>query len=188
MPILAKGTVLAFAVMAGITSSYAQSGGGAGGGGAGGSGSAGGAAGGGPAGAGGATTPSTAPGAARQTTPSPTRPTTPGLAPGQGQVPSRSNREPTSPAQPPAAGEAASPRNDLDSLGVGRGETGINGIAGQQPNAPSTGGVSSGARKTDGARDSMADCMAAWDPGTHMTKEAFARTCRRTMSRAPDIK
>ncbi len=28
----------------------------------------------------------------------------------------------------------------------------------------------------------MADCMAIWDPGTHMTKQQWRRTCKTTLN------
>lgn len=30
----------------------------------------------------------------------------------------------------------------------------------------------------------MTECMAIWEPATHMTKEEWRRTCRRTLDRA----
>jgi len=34
----------------------------------------------------------------------------------------------------------------------------------------------------------VADCMQMWDSGTHMTKQAWARTCKRVQSRLDNLK
>jgi hypothetical protein len=40
-------------------------------------------------------------------------------------------------------------------------------------------------QKYDGA---VGDCMQMWDSGTHMTKQAWARTCKRVQSRLDNLK
>ena len=57
--------------------------------------------------------------------------------------------------------------------------TGENGKRRDAPGPP-TGSVQPG--KTDAER--MRECMATWDPGTHMTKQQWRRTCR-TLLRYP---
>jgi hypothetical protein len=34
----------------------------------------------------------------------------------------------------------------------------------------------------------IADCIALWDAGTHMTRQEWARTCRRVQSRLENLK
>lgn len=59
------------------------------------------------------------------------------------------------------------------------------------PAAPSPGGISphrqfpSGPQSYDGA---IADCMQMWDSGTHMTRQDWARTCKRVQSRLDNLK
>jgi hypothetical protein len=47
-------------------------------------------------------------------------------------------------------------------------------------------GAGSSAEKlgpTDDAREeTLADCLSFWDPGTHMSKDEWRRTCERTMN------
>lgn len=54
------------------------------------------------------------------------------------------------------------------------------------PIAKPRGGVIAGdalaVQKAEEARE-MADCSSHWDPGTHMTREAWGRTCKRVHER-----
>ena len=34
----------------------------------------------------------------------------------------------------------------------------------------------------DAREESLADCLSFWDPGTHMSKDEWRRTCERTMN------
>jgi hypothetical protein len=63
------------------------------------------------------------------------------------------------------------------------------------PNAPPPVGMSSH-RQSPGPPQSrekqhdsdVADCMQMWDSGTHMTKQVWARTCKRVQSRLDNLK
>jgi len=35
---------------------------------------------------------------------------------------------------------------------------------------------------TEARRETLADCMSFWDPGTHMSKTEWRETCRRTLN------
>jgi hypothetical protein len=39
----------------------------------------------------------------------------------------------------------------------------------------------------DKAKKQLADCMAIWEPRTHMTKEQWRRTCKRSLGELPHI-
>jgi hypothetical protein len=34
----------------------------------------------------------------------------------------------------------------------------------------------------DAVQDTLGDCMSFWDPGTHMSKDEWRRTCQRTLN------
>jgi hypothetical protein len=36
--------------------------------------------------------------------------------------------------------------------------------------------------------DALADCLKLWDAGTHMTKQEWARTCKRVQTRLDSVK
>ncbi len=63
------------------------------------------------------------------------------------------------------------------------------------PSAPPPAGMSSH-RQSPGPPQSrekqhesdVADCMQMWDSGTHMTKQVWARTCKRVQSRLDNLK
>jgi hypothetical protein len=63
------------------------------------------------------------------------------------------------------------------------------------PSAPPPAGMSSH-RQSPGSPQSrekqhesdVADCMQMWDSGTHMTKQVWARTCKRVQSRLDNLK
>jgi hypothetical protein len=51
------------------------------------------------------------------------------------------------------------------------------------PQLGSSGAGSSKLGPPDDAREeTLADCLSFWDPGTHMSKEEWRRTCERTMN------
>jgi hypothetical protein len=59
---------------------------------------------------------------------------------------------------------------------------------------PQPGGANSSeqSRKTQRGKnalnDGLADCMQLWDAGTHMTKQQWARTCKRVQSRIENLR
>lgn len=51
-------------------------------------------------------------------------------------------------------------------------------------------GISTGSIDGEGRRSKeqrYQDCMAAWDKGTHMTKEQWSRTCRTSLQEFPEL-
>jgi hypothetical protein len=60
----------------------------------------------------------------------------------------------------------------------------------QSKSAPgaSTSSISTPAQATASPNSAMADCMHLWDKGTHMTKEQWARTCKRIQTRLDNLK
>ena len=39
----------------------------------------------------------------------------------------------------------------------------------------------------DSAKKRLADCMAIWEPRTHMTKQAWRRTCKSSLQELPGL-
>jgi hypothetical protein len=54
------------------------------------------------------------------------------------------------------------------------------------PQGGSSGGAGSSIEKLgppdDAREETLADCLSFWDPGTHMSKDEWRRTCERTMN------
>jgi hypothetical protein len=48
-----------------------------------------------------------------------------------------------------------------------------------------TGSIDASAREKK--QKQFDDCMAIWDPGTHMTKKQWRRTCSNTLEELPDL-
>jgi hypothetical protein len=63
----------------------------------------------------------------------------------------------------------------------------------QAPPGPATSSIPSAPLKAatagkEGPDAAMADCMRLWDKGTHMTKDQWARTCKRIQTRLDNLK
>jgi hypothetical protein len=53
---------------------------------------------------------------------------------------------------------------------------------------PSSGGTSrTGDNRGGAAGKDIAECMAVWDAGTHMTKQEWRATCERSLSNSPTV-
>jgi hypothetical protein len=59
------------------------------------------------------------------------------------------------------------------------------GATATEPGSISTGSIDGEVRRSKEQR--YEDCMAAWDKGTHMTKEQWSRTCRTSQQEFPEL-
>ena len=61
------------------------------------------------------------------------------------------------------------------------------GAGAQAPRAKDLTTGSIGASADDKEQKRFQDCMATWDPGTHMTKEQWPRTCNNAFEELPKL-
>jgi hypothetical protein len=97
-------------------------------------------------------------------------------------------------ADPGTSTSTTTPSNQGDTNKDGRGTVGSNpqdpaAVGSGRVTTPGTGGAG-GPTKTgkNPASETVSDCMKIWDPGTHMSKADWARTCRRVQGRLDDLK
>ncbi len=69
------------------------------------------------------------------------------------------------PAQAPASSVAGSAKPEAGNEGMTTGSVGVQ----------------------DSTEKRIADCMAIWEPRTHMTKQQWRRTCKRSLEELPHI-
>jgi hypothetical protein len=122
---------------------------------------------------------------------------TPGLRPGASQVPSPGNAAPSSPITSQVGGSPTPGQTAQANRPLGGGTPPVDPNAPGQPITPATTpttNLSSGGSSRTGtdansgaAGKNLADCMAVWEPATHMTKTEWRRTCERTLQEYPSI-
>jgi len=61
---------------------------------------------------------------------------------------------------------------------------GAGALQAQSPSQPSR----ESQRSKDQINDTLADCLKLWEPATHMTRQDWARTCKRVQTRLDNVR
>jgi hypothetical protein len=83
----------------------------------------------------------------------------------------------------PSTGATATPSPGPTSAAGGSAEVASPPVYPQLPNTDRD----QGHKRQDIDKDSLAECYREWDPGTHMTKQEWARTCHWTLTRFKNL-